>query len=42
MYSGILAHDWVEPESQKTYDSLDWFGGADNVVRLQTEALGRS
>ena len=37
MYSGILVHDWVEPESQKIYDSLDWFEGADDVLRLQTE-----
>ena len=37
MYSGILVHDWVEPESQKIYDSLDLFEGADNVLRLQTE-----
>ena len=37
MYSGILVHDWLGPESQKIYDSLDWFEGADDVLRLQTE-----
>ena len=37
LYSGILVHDWLGPESQKIYDSLDWFEGADDVSRLQTE-----
>ena len=37
LYSGILVHDCFGPESQKIYDSLDWFEGADNVLRLQTE-----
>ena len=37
MYSGILVHDWLRPGSQKINDSLDWFEGADDVLRLQTE-----
>ena len=37
LYCGILVHDWLGPESQKIYDSLDLFEGADNVLPLQTE-----
>ena len=33
----ILVQDWFGPECQKIYDSLDWFEGADDVLRLQTE-----
>ena len=33
----ILVQDWLGPEGQKIYDSLDWFEGADDVLRLQTE-----
>ena len=33
----ILVLDWFGPEGQKIYDSLDWFEGADDVLRLQTE-----
>ena len=33
----ILVKDWLRPEGQKIYDSLDWFEGADDALRLQTE-----
>ena len=38
----ILVQDWLGPEGQGIYDSLDWFEGADDVLRLHTEVLGRS
>ena len=33
----FVVQDWLGPEGQKIYDSLDWFEGADDVLRLQTE-----